>query len=225
MEKLEIYRSYFNQAYPDYADSEYASISDVVSALPTKHEASEILESDSANKILNLIVPLVKIKNYKSQIPFPVNLYDAIKLIVDIKNTNPSENVSEKHVELFNSFIDIKGFQLPTVSAVFHFCHPGIYPIVDRNIAAACNLLQKKFTDEFDENDVTSLPAVTTSSKNKLSKYRTFIKFLTKLKRLHNEQHNTNYDFRELDKALMVYGVSNFKKAAENANIGVQGTA
>ncbi len=222
MTNLEIYRSYFDQAYPDYADSQYASIAEMVDALPATESASEILGSNSANKVLELIIPLVRIKNYKSQIPFPINLYDAVKLIVEIKNTPPGENVSDEHISIFERFIDIKGFQLPTISAVFHFCHPKAYPIVDRNIEAACGLLSKEFPCEFDEGSIPSLPAATTSSKNKLSKYRVFIAFLDKLKRLHNEQYKTDYGFRELDKALMVYGVSNLKISAENIDKTLQ---
>lgn len=218
MENLEIYKSYFNQAYPDYADSEYAAIAKMISALPTIDHASKILSSDCADKVLSLIVPLVKIKNYKSQIPFPIAIFDAISLIVEIKNTSPSEDVSNSHIKLFEKFIEVKGFQLPTISAVLHFCHPRVYPIVDRNIEAACGLLSKEFPDEFKEDLLPSLPASTTSSGNKLAKYKAFISFLTKVKNLHNQQHNTRYEFRDLDKALMVYGVSTLKKSAENAN-------
>ena len=215
MESLEVYRHYFDQAYPDYADSEYAAIAEMISELPTIDVASKILSSDHSDKVLSLIVPLIRIKNYKSQIPFPVALFDAVKLIVDIKNTAPSEDVSRKHVELFECFIELKGFQLPALSAVLHFCHPKTYPIVDRNIESACGLLSKKFPCELEEDSLPSLPASTTSTKNKLAKYRSFISFLTRVKHLHNEQYKTDYEFRDLDKALMVYGVSNLKKSAE----------
>ena len=218
MKNLEIYRRYFDQAYPDYADDQYIAISNLVAALPNTQVVSEILETESAKKIVDLIIPLVKIKNYKSQIPFPENIHDAVKIIIEIKNSQPEENVSKRHVELFENIVNIKGFQLPTISAVLHFCHPTTYPIVDRNIEEGCGLLQKEYPDEIQEDAVPSLPASTTSSNNKLSKYRGFIKFLANLKKLHNEQHETTYGFRELDKALMVYGVSRLRTSAENAN-------
>ena len=45
---------------------------------------------------------------------------------------------------------------------------------------------------------------------------------MTRLKQMHNEQFGTNYDYRELDKALMVYGAADLKKSAENANKALQ---
>ncbi|ASF44987.1 hypothetical protein [Methylovulum psychrotolerans] len=220
MRNLEQYKDYFNQAYPDYADSEYGKISTLVATLPTIEKVQSILDSDNAKAVLDLVVPLIKIKNYKSQIPFPVNFYDAVNLIAEIKSTEPSEDkLSKAHAKLFENFLSIKGFQLPTISAVLHFCHPSTYPIVDRNIEAACGLLSKEFPDDFCNIGTPRLPASTTSIKNKLSKYQGFILFLRRLKELHNEKHYTNYNFRELDKALMVYGVSDYKIAAENCNI------
>lgn len=214
---LETYRTYFDTAYPDYADMEYAEIRRFVLALPQTEVAEALLNSEEARLICELITPVIKIKNYKSQTPFPLAIYEAAMVIVNIKNTTPSANVSESHVTLINELLELQGFQLPTVSAVLHFCHPGTYPIVDRNIEAACGLLANEYPEELTEAPP-ALPASTTSSNNKLKKYRSFISFLNLIATLHNQQHQTNYGLRELDKALMVYGVESLRARAENAN-------
>lgn len=225
MNNLEPYKTYFDQAYPDYADAEYSNIKKLVQALPESKEAADTFVSQDANAVYALIIPLIKIKNYKSQIPFPEEFFRAARLIVDIKNSDTTKNFSDEITRLIGEFLRIKGFQLPTVSAVLHFCHPSIYPIVDRNIEAACGLLSNEFPDEFDEKDAPILPAATTSERNKIAKYQAFIKFLSRIKQAHNNQFGTNYSYRELDKALMVYGVSNLRKSAENANNALQRTS
>ncbi|PIE48164.1 MAG: hypothetical protein CSA42_00270 [Gammaproteobacteria bacterium] len=216
MENLEIYRKFFDTAYPNYADTEYEGISRLIRAIPDIDKVISTFKCSGAKEILGLIVPLIKIKNYKSQIPFPEDIYYAAQLIAEIKNGTPKEKLSKEHVDLFGKLLEIEGFQLPTVSAVLHFCHPAFYPIVDRNIESACNSLLKEIPD----SGITKpeLPASTTTTDDKLSKYRQFISCLTELRKLHNTQYATNYNFRELDKALMVYGDDRQKKKAENAN-------
>lgn len=216
MKNLEIYRKFFDTAYPDYLDTEYEEISRLMRAIPDIDKVISTFKSSEAKDLLGLIIPLIKIKNYKSQIPFPEDIFHTTKLIAEIKNGTPMDNLSEEHVGLFGELLEVEGFQLPTVSAVLHFCHPDFYPIVDRNIESACDSLLKEIQD----SGITKpkLPASTTSTNNKLTKYRQFILCLTKLRKLHNRQHATNYSFRELDKALMVYGVDSLRKKAENAN-------
>jgi hypothetical protein len=216
IENLEIYRKFFDTVYPDYADTEYEEISKLIRAIPDIDKVISTFKSSEAKEILGLIVPLIKIKNYKSQIPFPEDIFHAAQLIAEIKSGTPKESLSEEHVDLFGKLLEIEGFQLPTVSAVLHFCHPAFYPIVDRNIESACNSLLEKIPDS--EITKPKLPVSTTTTNNKLTKYRQFISCLNELRKLHNTQHATNYSFRELDKALMVYGVDRLKKNAENAN-------
>ena len=217
MRNLETYRTYFDTAYPNYAELEYAEIRRLVLSLPQIEVAERLLNSEEARLICEIITPLITIKNYKSQTPFPLAIYDAARTIVNIKNTTPSTNISKIHVDLFKELLDIQGFQLPTVSAVLHFCHPSKYPIVDRNIEAACKLLANEHPEELLE-DPPKLPASTTSRDTKLVKYRSFISFLNLVADLHNQQYQTNYDLRELDKALMVYGVKRFREEAESKN-------
>ncbi|VAW40230.1 Cysteine desulfurase [hydrothermal vent metagenome] len=216
MRNLEVYRQYFEQAYPKYADGEYTIIAEMIHGLPSVDNATNTLNSDCANQVLALILPLIKIKNYKSQIPFPVAIYDAVREITKLKNTNPLQDLSGEQITIFEQLLNIEGFQLPTVSAVFHFCHPRVHPIVDRNIQGACNLLATEFQGELNGVPLPILPAANTSIRNKLAKYRDFISFLAAVKGLHNNQHQTEYDYRDLDQALMVYGVPNMKVAAEN---------
>lgn len=214
MINLEQYRNYFSQVFPDYADGVYSQISDLVNALPTDEEVVRIFSSTDTQAALVLLLPLIKIKNYKSQIPFPDQLFEAAALIAEVKNSATTISLLDSDAKLFERLLSVKGFQLPTISAVFHFCHPESFPIVDRNIEAACALL----SDEFDEELVPVLPAYTTSAQNKLSKYKAFIQFLTNVRNKHNQMYGTQYDYRELDKALMVYGVPDLKILAENAN-------
>ena len=42
-----------------------------------------------------------------------------------------------------------------------------------------------------------------------------FISYLIRVKELHNNQHQTTYNFRDLDKALMVLGVPKYRISAE----------
>lgn len=215
MKNLEIYRAYFDQAYPGYADREYMVINQMIQALPTSTSASNRLRSECGSEILTLILPLIYIKNYKSQIPFPIEIYSAVESIVELKNSNAEEALNEMHTSLFNRLISTQGFQLPTVSAVLHFCHPHLYPIVDVNIKTACDLLAEEHLDELGDLISPVLPAATTSQDNKFVKYTNFISFLSRLKELHNDQHQTTYDYRDLDKALMVYGVADYRDGAE----------
>ena len=214
MRNLEVYKRHFDQEYRAYSDAKYLEIAALISALPSVEDASETFNSDEAGKVLSLVAPLIEIKNYKSQTPFPVSLFDAAKIIIEIKNTAASENISSAHVKLIGGLLGVKGFRLPTVSAVLHFCHPNEYPIVDRNIKAACALLHEEFPGELSEYPPPTLPT-TMKPLNNIAKYKAFIGFLTKVKQLHNEQYQTNYGFRDLDKALMVYGVPERKVRAE----------
>jgi len=188
----------------------------MIAGLPTVDIANSILSSSCARDVLSLIIPLIKIKNYKSQIPFPVVIFDVVEKVVELKNTVPTHELSETEILIFDQLINLEGFQLPTVSAIFHFCHPSSYPIVDRNIQASCGLLATEFSEELNRISLPILPAANTSIENKLGKYRNFISFLTEVKNLHNNQHQTEYSFRSLDQELMVYGVPNMKVKAEN---------
>ena len=218
MENLEPYRQRFEQEYPQYADGEYAEISDMIDALPTVDIANASLNPNSSGQILALILPLIKIKNYKSQIPFPIAIYEAVRVVIEIKNmdlTKEDARFDDAPNILFRQLLDIEGFQLPTVSAVFHFCHPGLYPIVDRNIESACKQLKELYSEELGEAQLPKLPASSTSDKNKWEKYRSFTTFLDIVNKLQNVQHQTAYIFRDLDKALMVYGVPKMREAID----------
>lgn len=214
MQYLEPYKNYFDQAYPDYGDNNYSQIVQLLQNLPSDHVVADILGSDQANLIFQLLAPLIRIKNYKSQIPFPVEVYAAAQMVASIRNSQPEADLSAEHKGCFKQMLQLEGFQLPTVSAVFHFCYPDWYPIVDRNIAAACGLLRIGFPYELTET-LPPLPAGATSSSNKLQKYQKFIVFLNRIKTVHNAEYETNYSFRDLDKALMVYGVREFREHVE----------
>lgn len=146
MINLNPYKEYFPQAYTKYDDDPYSDIHSLVQKLPTNKSAIDLLESSDAQKILKLIRSLIFIKNYKSTIPFPEKFEDAIRLIVKIKNTRPKKPISKSSKALLKELLDTEGFQLPTASAVFHFCHPEHYPIVDTNVETAIGIILKIVT-------------------------------------------------------------------------------
>lgn len=218
MINLEPYKNHFPNAYPNYADGPYRNILELIDLIPKDEEVAEILSSADGQNTLALILPIVMIKNYKSQIPFPPNLSEVVVMITQIKNHDPDIGVQNGNVALFEQLINTTGFQLPTVSAVFHFSHPNAYPIVDKITTRACTRIHENHPDEFPNiNAAPTLPAQMAGAAHKLECYRNFIEFLNVLKDAHNNQYQTDYNFRDLDKALMVYGVDALRQAVEHA--------
>ncbi len=87
-------------------------------------------------------------------------------------------NVLHAHSEQIDALLKLEGFQLPTVSAVLHYCHPNAFPIVDVNVEAACALLKEQHEMDFVNLNKPTLPASNTSVKNKKGKYLAFIVFI-----------------------------------------------
>lgn len=214
MESLEKYRRHFDKSYPDYADARYGEILELVSVyddpvIVTKLASKAFLEFEA------LVKPLVAIKNYKSQVPFPENLSGVIRCIAEIKTASiDAKDILKNHRWHLKNLLSIQGFQLPTVSAVLHFCHPDSFPIVDVNVKSACELLSKKYPDDFSGYKVPSLPSPNTSAKNKEEKYLEFIKFIGRVRSL-DSTHGKSISLRDADKALMVLGVEQLRKQAE----------
>ncbi|WP_095049827.1 hypothetical protein [Pseudomonas sp. Irchel s3h9] len=209
MENLDKYAEQFDSNYPNYADARYSEILALVARYDST-TASKVLTSDSFKQALEVILPLIAIKNYKSQIPFPEDVFTAIKAILNVRKVSIDASDRFKNLEpFFDTLVTTRGFQLPTISAVFHFCHPDYFPIVDRNVQAACKVL-------IDQNpalagyEYPELPAPGTSAANKLKKYRQFIKVIDKLLDSNLDKQKIN-DYRSLDKALMVLGAMELK--------------
>ena len=210
MENLEKYMEQFDSNYPKYSDARHSEILALVARYDL-NTASKVLTSDSFKQALEIISPLVAIKNYKSQIPFPEDVISAIEAILNIRKVSIDASDRFKNLEpFFNTLVATQGFQLPTISAIFHFCHPDHFPIVDRNIQAACKALIDQ-SPALAGYEYPELPAPGTSAANKLKKYRKFIQVIDRLLESNLEKQKIN-DYRSLDKALMVLGAVELKK-------------
>lgn len=211
MKDLTPFAAQFDASYPRYADERYTAISALVHRygnvdLPT------LLEDSKFKLFVDLLEPLIEIKNYKSQVPFPCDLPSALSCIYRIRTTSVSENsLFEEHERLFKQLIEVQGFQLPTVSAVFHFCHPRHFPIVDRNVARACALLKVNHSENFIELPLPVLPKPHENKDAKLVRYRDFVAFLSKVVTL-QRRYLPDADYRFVDKALMVIGVQRLRE-------------
>ncbi len=213
MDNLERYAQHFNEAYPDYSDGRYQNVSDLVRRY-TAANVGRVLRSRQFTDSVALIQPLIALKNFKSQIPFPFDVSEVVSCIVDIRKTKVRRSAPlANHEQLFFRMLSYQGFQLPTVSAVFHFAHPRHFPIVDVNVAAACKVLKREFPADFSDLQDPKLPAAGTSSANKLSKYAAFITFIERIVSL-QRAHTACATYRSVDKALMVLGVPAYRRAA-----------
>lgn len=216
MENLNKYAVLFDKVYPRYAGDKYTKIQKLTEKFKEK-EAVALIKSEQFALLSQLLEPLIEIKNYKTQVPFPRGFADALVCCIGIKQHTPSGSVfSDDHKGFFKKLISMQGFDLPTVSAVFHFCHPNLFPIVDRNVQSACKILKEKFPKDFEGLEPPLLPRANTSQENKLNKYNEFIKFISKIKELQDSCAGAKHDYRFIDKALMVLGVEEYRKKAEN---------
>jgi hypothetical protein len=162
-----------------------------------------------------LLKPLILIKNYKTQAPFPDDVVTVLRCVVELRQSSiPADRLSKEPERLFLKIVGEQGFDLPTVSAVFHFCHPTRFPIVDRNVEAACIVLKRRDRAEFRGLEAPRLPYAKLSGAMKLARYRAFITFVDHIKNLQREQHGGNPSYRFIDKALMVIGARELKRLA-----------
>ena len=108
----------------------------------------------------------------------------------------------------------MQGFQLPSVSAVFHFCHPSHYPIVDKNVVEACQFL--KSHDNIDL-ELPLLPYATDPPDKQLATYRDLIHFINALIDHRANTEHERLSYRYIDTALMVLGAEKRKEKREAA--------
>ncbi|WP_095118565.1 hypothetical protein [Pseudomonas sp. Irchel s3f10] len=213
MESLDKYANHFDASYPAYADARYLGILALVSKYDSD-SASTLLASESFKQALDIILPVIAIKNYKSQIPFPEDVLAVVETVLEVRGATIDASDRFKNLTLlFNRLEATQGFQLPTISAVFHFCHPESFPIVDVNVQAACKALIDR-NPELAEYEYPKLPAPRSSVKNKIKKYKLFIAVIDKILDLHREKNIIN-NYRCLDKALMVLGALQLKKTTD----------
>jgi hypothetical protein len=216
MRDLSPYVRAFDNAYPDYATAPYEAIKALTERFSSVDLAQEI-DSQHFQRFAELLEPLIAIKNYKSQTPFPRDIRTVLRYLIQLKQCAiPSPALSREPQRIFLSIVEREGFQLPTVSAVFHFCHPESFPIVDRNVESACEILKDAHGPDFEAVPAPKLPVATTSANNKLTKYRSFVGFLDRVIELQAQQHGGRPDYRFVDKALMVLGVDRLRRQVEH---------
>jgi hypothetical protein len=219
MKNLAPYAACFDRSYPEYADERYKAISDLM-ALYDEQAATAVIASPDFSIAAELLQPLIAIKNYKSQVPFPRDLSSTLSTLVSVRSKpSPERATLQDFAPLFDELISTQGFQLPTVSAVFHFSHPRHFPIVDVNVQAACAHLLAEHPTVFDGLTLPKLPAPATTPANKRRKYQDFITFLSKVLEL-QRSYTPNANFRLLDKALMVIGVPALREKVERGECG-----
>lgn len=214
MDSLDKYKNLFDESYPKYADSQYGEIKRLVEIYDAP-DTLDLLKNEEFRKFLALVKPVIAIKNYKSQIPFPEDLVTVVQCVIAIRSTKAkSGDILEAHKTHFENLLSLQGFQLPTVSAIFHFCHPDSFPIVDVNVAAACTFLKTRFPEDFKDIKAPILPAANTSSSKKAETYVAFIAFIDRVRSL-QAQHDGQSDYRDIDKALMVLGALRIRKTVD----------
>jgi hypothetical protein len=205
MHNLQPYVDVFDDAYPDYADEPYYEIRHLVDVYQANN-ACETVHSAEFARAVELIQPLIAIKNYKSQVPFPSDVVNAIDCIVEIHQMEVTLNeVRGVQAALMTRLLGIQGFRLATASAVMHFCHPSHFPIVDVNVAAACALLKAQYNGDFEGFEVPRIPHYQGNPDAVIVAYRRFISFIDRVRILQN-QYGGPGDYRYIDKALMVLG-------------------
>ena len=214
---LSPYERVFDDAYPDYATVRYEAVRILTERFTASQPLSQLINCNQFRQFIELLEPLIAIRNYKTQVPFPTDVETVLRLVIQLKQIPvPSPPLSGNAERIFLALLDQKGFQVPTISAVFHFCHPRLFPIVDRKVEAACDILKSAHTSDLEGLEVPTLPALSTSPKNKLMKYRSFIAFIDRVIQLQKNQHGGEPDYRFVDKALMVLGEDSLRRKVEN---------
>lgn len=82
---LEPFIALFNTKFPEYGDEPYNEICDLAESLADDN-IQNLIANDQFDEFVACVSPLIGIKNYKTQIPFPLNLRAAIQNLVDVKN-------------------------------------------------------------------------------------------------------------------------------------------
>lgn len=212
MENLTKYGEQFEDSFRAFGDARYNRIIESLCEY-AQRDLEETLSSKQFADLCRLVKPIIEIKNYKSQTPFPVDLETTIRVIAGVKRWDPAqdENLSQLDDHL-KGLITLDGIRLPTASAVLHFCHPEHFPIVDVNVEAACRRLKESCPEEFSKLDLPKLPATTDKrAETSVTSYRQFIRFLCAVLQK-QRRYSRGANFRSLDKALMVLGSQELKK-------------
>lgn len=212
MENLDEFAKEFDKIFPHYTDTRYNSIKKLIDSYSSVD--ASILDGEMFANFVEILRPLVSVKNYKTQIPFPEDPKTVIRCCIEIKKAPINRKDIFAGLETqFKELIGQAGFQLPTVSAIFHFSHPETFPIVDINVEHSCRFLYENNKQHFHDTDAPPrLPTHGDTEDVKLEKYKRFIKFLDSVIALQKKHFSSQIDYRSLDRALMVIGDQEKKK-------------
>jgi hypothetical protein len=211
------YSKQFDELFPKYTDQRYVEIKELVDSYVDVIAAD--LDSDEFRTGIKLISPFIALRNYKTQIPFPLDLKNVIANIIALRSLKISEETkfSPNASEIFWKLLEFKGLGFPIVTTIFHFCHPDKYPIIDRYIRKACSLIKvDDLVGEFKGVAAPTFPQSLYSKGSSVNKYIGYISFLNRVLELQLTQYGHKMEYRTLDKALMVLGSEKLERV--NAN-------
>lgn len=171
-----------------------------------------------------LLEPLVAVKNYKSQVPFPQDLSATIRCMARIRRKAvqlTNKDPTGVHRTDLAELLRLEGFGLPTASAVLHFSHPEHFPIIDQYVQAACEVLMHRHPDDFARMTVPRLPYPyeAADEAKAVALYETFIHFIRRVCELQSAYTKSN--LRYVDQGLMVLGKLSAREHVEANLIAV----
>lgn len=205
MQNLEKYARQFPKKFGPYSDARYTAISGLISQLDQRDVRKHVC-SKHFRRAVSLIQPLVAIKNFKSQTPFPQDIAAAVEAVLSIRTARVRRASRFDDIEDgFAALNKIEGFGVPTISAVLHFCHPHQFPIVDRNVLHACKILIDKYPREFAGYACPGLANRAAHVGVKLQRYEQFVCVIDRIIERHPPSP-IKASYRAIDKALMVLG-------------------
>lgn len=211
MQDLRPLEKIFDKKFKTYGDDKYKEVCNLVRTYTKGDKLVVLIGKPEFRDALHLLRPFIAIRNYKSQIPFPTRIDTVLATIIEITR-RPPDIFSVKGATSFKALVELEGFALPMASAVLHFAHPKRFPIVDRNVAAACRYLKRKWGKEFSGLDAPAIQSQ--STEDALLKYRAFIKFLNRIVVLQRRHYGRALNYRSVDKALMVLGANRLQRKA-----------
>ena len=233
MEDLTKYRNQFQSEFPRYSNQRYAAIVQLFEEYDDP-DACTVIGSEQFDNFLRFVKPIVAVKDFKSQSSFPESkLSLVIEKAAELRKTDKRLKCDHKKFEtIFQELVSSTeqgksesnksaqksvrtGFDLATGSALFHFCMPDKFPIVDMYVKEACKYLSDKYAREIGCH-CPNFPSAKSSAAYKWKCYKDYISFLDSIRFIQNRRvtrKSEEWKLRDLDCALMVLGK---RKSAKN---------
>jgi len=237
LEDLTKYRNQFQSEFPKYSSQRYAAIVQLFEAFDDP-DACTVIASSAFENFLRFVKPIVAVKDFKSQSSFPESkLSLVIEKAAELRNLDKRLKCDHKNFEkIFQELVSSTkqgktessksakksvrtGFDFATGSALFHFCMPDKFPIVDMYVKEACKYLNDKYAREIGCH-YPEFPSAKASAAHKWKCYKDYIQFLESIRVTQNRRGTRGgekWKLRDLDCALMVLGK---RKSAKNKSKG-----